>query len=137
MEIAITVIVFVAIVALWIAPSVIAIIKGHLVWGVLGLVVFAPIGWVGALLTAKPGSTWAKNRYSEDQLAASKAKYGDPAVAAPAAASSTAGTAAESGEDWQCGICGEVSATKVAAESHVRGSHPQAPVESSIAPLPQ
>lgn len=110
-------------------PSVIAILKRHYVLGALGLLVFAPIGWIGALLLAKPESWWARNRYDDAKRAQAVAKHGEPAVAGR---SQPVAVLAEDSGDWECRICGEVSATRVAAESHVRGAHPQAPVESSI-----
>ena len=61
-------------------PSVIAILKGQLVWGIVGILLFAPIGWIGALMTAKPDSWWAKNRYSEEKLAKAIDRHGDPAA---------------------------------------------------------
>jgi hypothetical protein len=123
-------------------PSVVAILKRHYIWGAVGLLVFAPIGWIGALLLAKPESWWARKRYGDAKRAKAIEKYGDPAeagrpvpaaVVAPAAALG----GADSAGDWECKICGEVSATRVAAESHVRGAHPQAPVESSIGQAPE
>lgn len=115
--------------AIWIVPAGIAFAKGQIVWGVLGLLLFAPLGWVGALMRAKPGSWWARNRYGE------QVTLPEAALAAPPASPSAFGeVATDPGGDWECGICGERSATRAAAESHVRGSHPQAPVESSISP---
>ena len=60
----------------------------------------------------------------------------NPPGPAPAP-SATAGAigATDASQDWKCLICGEVSATRVAAESHVRGSHPPAPVETSVGPV--
>src|SRR5262245_60006557 len=104
-------------------PSVIALLKGQIVWGMLGILLFPPFGWEGALMTAKPGSWWARNRYDDDQMAAAIAKHGEPAAAT---SSEVTETVAGDDADWVCGICGETSATKVAAEAHVRGSHPQA-----------
>ena len=127
-----TVLLILLVVLLAYGPSVIAILKGHLVWGIVGILLFAPIGWVGALMTAKPDSWWAKNRYSDEKRAEATAKYGEPAADEPSAAPAAAALPGD-GRDWECRICGEVSATRVAAESHVRGAHPQAPVESSIA----
>jgi len=111
-------------------PSAIALLKGQIVWGVLGIVIFAPLGWAGALMTAKPGSWWAKNRYDDAQRAEAIAKHGEPA---PPPALATASP--DAAGDWKCLICGQVSATRVAAESHVRGSHPPASVETSVGPV--
>ena len=116
-------------------PSLIAILKRHYIWGAVGLLIFAPIGWIGALLLAKPESWWARNRYGDAKRAAALAKYGDPVEAGrpvPPAAGAPAIEGSDSAGDWECRICGEVSATRPAAESHVRGSHPQAPVDTSI-----
>ena len=63
------------------APSVIAILKRHYVLGAVGLLLFAPVGWVGALLLAKPESWWARNRYDDAKRAEAIAKHGDPAAA--------------------------------------------------------
>ncbi|MBA2545648.1 MAG: hypothetical protein H0V15_02115 [Solirubrobacterales bacterium] len=130
--VAVGLVIILASVAAWIVPGVIAILKGHLVWGILGIVLFAPIGWVGAAMLAKPDSWWARNRYS-DEKKAEALKRNPPGPAPALAVVAAAGT--DASQDWKCLICGQVSATRVAAESHVRGSHPPAPVETSVEPV--
>lgn len=111
-------------------PSVIAILKRHYILGAIGLLLFAPVGWIGALLLAKPESWWARNRYGDEKRAKALAKYGAPTD--PAAPPVVASETSETDGDWKCRICGEVSATRMAAESHVRGAHSAAPVDSSV-----
>lgn len=152
MEIALTIFLILVVMLFIYGPSVIAILKRHYILGTIGLLLFPPVGWIGALLLAKPESWWARTRYDDQKVARAIAKHGDPATrsqpatppapGAPAATVAAAGAAAipdagDDGEgDWACGICGETSATRVAAESHVRGAHPQAPVESSVSQVP-
>src|SRR5262245_51650258 len=122
MDIALAILFIALTLAVLYGPSVIALLKGQLVWGILGILLFVPFGWAGALMTAKPDSWWARNRYDDDQMAKAIAKHGDPAL--KKTATSEAATVEGDDGDWVCGICGETSATKVAAAAHVRGSHP-------------
>src|SRR6478609_8874330 len=52
----------IALVVLFVVPAVISIVKGKLVTAALGLV-YPPIGVVGAIRLAKPGSWWARHLY--------------------------------------------------------------------------
>jgi len=52
----------IALVVLFVVPAVISIVKGKLVTAALGLV-YPPIGIVGAIRLAKPGSWWARHLY--------------------------------------------------------------------------
>lgn len=52
--------------------------KDKLMWGVVGIYI-PPIGVIGALRLAKPGSPWAKKRYDAEKLARSRERYGDEA----------------------------------------------------------
>ena len=80
MEVALTIFIIAVVILLVYGPSVIAILKRHYVWGAVGLLVFAPIGWIGALLLAKPESWWARNRYGDEKRAKAIAKHGEPAA---------------------------------------------------------
>src|SRR5215210_7147085 len=80
-------------VLIW-GPSLIAILKRHYVWGAIGVLLFAPVGWIGAMLLAKPESWWARNRYSDEKRAAAVAKYGEPAAAGRPVPAAVAGAPA-------------------------------------------
>jgi hypothetical protein len=45
--------------------AIVAFLKGKLIWGVIGLYLW-PVGLIGAVRMAHPGSWWARNRYADE-----------------------------------------------------------------------
>jgi len=73
-------------------PSVVCFLKGKWVSGIVGIFgIIVLVGWLwacgAALRLAKPGSWWARKRYSDEKLARARARYPKDAEAA-----STGGT---------------------------------------------
>lgn len=62
--------------AMW---AVVCLLKGKLMWAVVGVYV-GPVAVVGALRLAKPDSWWARRRYDEAKLARSHARYASEAA---------------------------------------------------------
>lgn len=60
--------------AIGVGLAVICLLKGKLMWAVLGIYI-SPIALVGALRLAKPDSRWARDRYDPEKLARSHARY--------------------------------------------------------------
>ncbi len=66
--------------------ALVCMLKGKLIWGVIGIY-FWPIGLTGAIRLAKPDSWWARNRYADrpERLAAARGRYeAETAVHKPA-----------------------------------------------------
>jgi hypothetical protein len=62
-------------IVLLMAYTVVCLLKGKLVTGLIGLMV-PVISLVGAIRLAKPESYWARRHYSEEKLARSRARFG-------------------------------------------------------------
>lgn len=56
--------------------------KNKLMWGVVGIYI-PPVGVIGAIRLAKPGSPWAKKRYDAEKMTRSRERYGDETRAFP------------------------------------------------------
>jgi hypothetical protein len=54
---------------------IICFLKGKLIWGVLGIYLW-PVGLIGAIRLAKPGSWWSRRRYGEEKRARALERYG-------------------------------------------------------------
>ena len=66
--------------ALSVVCAVICLAKGKLLVGVIGFLLW-PVGLVGALRLAEPGSLWARRFYDEDKLQRSRERYPEHAAA--------------------------------------------------------
>ena len=79
-ETAYSVVLVIAIAALWIAPIVINWLKGKKVFAVLAVFAFVGlvplvIAWVGTVRLAKPGSWWSRRYYDEDKIRRSRERF--------------------------------------------------------------
>ena len=71
----VVVLVIVGVLVIW--PVVVCFMKGKPGMAILGLLVFTPIAWIGALRLAKPTSSWAKKRYGPAQMEEAERRFGD------------------------------------------------------------
>jgi hypothetical protein len=74
---------------LWLGAPVVCFLKGKVGLGLFGIIgIIAVVGWiaawVGAVRLATPGSWWARNRYSGEKLARSRARFPEDARIADA-----------------------------------------------------
>ena len=83
LEDALAVLLIIGLVILWLGPPVVCFLKGKWVAGLFGLI-GSLWAYGAAVRLAKPGSVWARKRYSGEKLARARARYPNDASVADA-----------------------------------------------------